>query len=121
MTAVWPAVIDAVCADNQMLGAALADARPVELREHELVVAFAKEDRFNQRQAALPEHRTIVEGALRGLAGRPLKVLFELRDLEPEDGAAVQQPASEDEIVARFVTEFDAEEIVSDPDKEGEA
>jgi hypothetical protein len=124
MSAVWPAVLDAVCADNQMLGAALSDARPVELRDNELVVAFAPEDRFNQRQAALPEHRAVVEGAVRGLAGRPLRVLFELRDLEPDDEPVPQAPPpSEDEIVARFVTEFDAEEIVPDPDddKEGEA
>jgi DNA polymerase III subunit gamma/tau len=122
MTAVWPAVLDAVCADNQMLGAVLSDARPVELRDSELVVAFAPEDRFNQRQAALPEHRAVVEGAVRGLAGRPLRVLFELRELGPDDDPAPQAPPpSEDEIVARFVTEFDAEEIVPDPDdKEGE-
>jgi hypothetical protein len=51
-------------------------------------------------------------------------VKFELRDLEPEDdAAAAPAPPSEDELVARFVTEFDAEEIVPDPDesKEGEA
>jgi hypothetical protein len=123
MAAIWPAVRDAVCAENQMVGIAISDARPVELRENELVVAFAREDRFNQRQAALPEHRAIVEDAVRGLAGRPLRVSFELRDLEPEDAEAVARPPSEDEIVARFVTEFDAEEIVPDPDddKEGEA
>ena len=59
----------------------------------------------------------------RGLAGRPLRVSFELRDLDPEDAEAVARPPSEDEIVERFVTEFDAEEIVPDPDdeKEGEA
>jgi len=123
MAAIWPAVRDAVCAENQMVGIAISDARPVELRENELVVAFAREDRFNQRQAALPEHRAIVEDAVRGLAGRPLRVSFELRDLDPEDAETVARPPSEDEIVARFVTEFDAEEIVPDPDdeKEGEA
>jgi len=123
MAAIWPAVRDAVCAENQMVGIAISDARPVELRENELVVAFAREDRFNQRQAALPEHRAIVEDAVRGLAGRPLRVSFELRDLDPEGAEAVAGPPSEDEIVARFVTEFDAEEIVPDPDddKEGEA
>jgi hypothetical protein len=46
---------------------------------------------------------------------------FELRDLG--DGAAVvDRPQSEDELLARLVTEFDAEEIVPDPDQErGEA
>ena len=119
MTAVWSAVVDAICADNALLGAALSEARPVELRDGELVVAFAPEDRFNQRIAASTEHRRAVEDAVRGMAGRPLKVAFELRELEDEDAA----PPSEDEIVARFVTEFDAEEIVPGPDdeKEGEA
>jgi hypothetical protein len=69
------------------------------------------------------EHRAVVEAALRGLAGRQLRVSYELRDLEPEDAKAAAPPPSEDEIVARFVTEFDAQEIVPDPDddKEGEA
>ena len=93
MAAIWPAVRDAVCAENQMVGIAISDARPVELRENELVVAFAREDRFNQRQAALPEHRAIVEDAVRGLAGRALRVSFELRDLDPENAEAVAETA----------------------------
>jgi DNA polymerase III subunit gamma/tau len=123
LTAVWPAVLDAVCADNQLVGAALADARPVDLREHELVVAFDRAETFNRRMVDTAEHRAVVEAALRGLAGRQLRVSFELRDLEPEDAEAGAPPPSEDEIVARFVTEFDAREIVPEPDddKEGEA
>jgi DNA polymerase-3 subunit gamma/tau len=123
MTALWPAVRDAVCADNQLVGAALAEARPVDLRDHELVVAFDRAEAFSRRMVDTLEHRAVVEAALRGLAGRPLKVSFELRDLEPEEAEAAAPPPSEDEIVARFVTEFDAQEIVPDPDddKEGES
>jgi DNA polymerase-3 subunit gamma/tau len=123
LAGLWPAVRDAVCSDNQLVGAALSDARPVELRDHELVVAFAPADSFNRRIADTAEHRGVVEKAVRGLTGTPLRVQYELRDLGPADDAAEQAPPSEDEIVARFVTEFDAEEIVPDPDpsKEGEA
>jgi hypothetical protein len=66
------------------------------------------------------EHRAVVEAAVRGLAGRPLKVAFELRELAADEGPT---PPSEDEIVARLVTEFDAEEILPGPDdeKEGDA
>ena len=122
LTSVWPAVLDAVCADNQLLGAALSEARPVELHDDELVVAFAEGDAFNRRIADTPEHRATVEQAVRGLCGRPLRLRFELRDLGPPADDA-PEPPSEDEIVARFVTEFDAEEIVPGPDddKEGEA
>jgi DNA polymerase III subunit gamma/tau len=123
MAALWPAVRDAVCADNQLVGAALAEARPVDLRDHELVVAFDRAEAFSRRMVDTAEHRAVVEAAVRGLAGRPLKVTFELRDLEPEEVEAPAPPPSEDEIVARFVTEFDAQEIVPEPDddKEGEA
>jgi DNA polymerase-3 subunit gamma/tau len=123
MTALWPAVRDAVCADNQLVGAALAEARPVDLRDHELVVAFDHAEAFNRRMVDTAEHRAVVEAAVRGLAGRPLKVSFELRELEPIEAEAQAPPPSEDEIVARFVTEFDAQEIVPEPedDKEGEA
>jgi hypothetical protein len=119
---VWPAVLDAVCADNQLIGAALSDARPVDLRDHELVVAFDHAETFNRRMVDTAEHRAVVEAALRGLAGRPLRVSYELRELEPEDAAAAAAPPSEDEIVARFVSEFDAQEIVPEPDddKEGD-
>jgi DNA polymerase III subunit tau-like protein len=120
---VWPDVLDAVCGDNQLVGAALSDARPVDLRDHELVVAFDHAGAFNRRMVDTAEHRAVVEEALRGLAGRPLRVSYELRDLEPEAAEAAARPPSEDEIVARFVTEFDAQEIVPEPDenKEGEA
>jgi DNA polymerase III subunit gamma/tau len=116
LTAVWPAVLDAVCADNQLVGAALAEARPVDLRDHELVVAFDRAETFNRRMVDTAEHRAVVEAALRGLAGRQLRVSYELRDLEPEDAAAAAAPPSEDEIVASFVREFDAQEIVPEPD-----
>jgi len=116
-------VLDAVRADNQLLGASLAEAAPVELRGHEVVVAFPSEQAFQRRMLDTPERRAVVESALRGLAGRQIRVQYELRELDPEVAEVVAQPPSEDEIVARFVTEFDAEEIVPDPDdeKEGEA
>jgi hypothetical protein len=88
-----------------------------------LVVAFDHAERFKCRTVDTSEHRGVVEGAVRSLTGAPLQVRFELRELQPEDGGAAEPEApSEDELVARFVTEFDAEEIVPDPDdsKEGE-
>ena len=73
------------------------------------LVAFAEHDTFN-RKADGREHRATVDDALRGLAGSSLRVVFELRELE--DRAPRPEPPSEDELVARFKTEFDAEEIV---------
>jgi DNA polymerase III subunit gamma/tau len=107
----WPAVLDAVRVDNGLLAACLAEAHPVEVRGREVVVAFAEHDTFNRRMADGREHRAAVDEALRDLAGSALRVVFELRELEQ---TAAVQPPSEDELVARFKTEFDAEEIVSD-------
>jgi DNA polymerase III subunit gamma/tau len=115
----WPAVLDAVRADNGLLAACLAEAHPVEVRGSEVVVAFAEHDTFNRKMADGREHRATVDDALRGLAGSALRVVFELRELEERSEA---KPPSEDELVARFKTEFDAEEIVPDdpqPDEPG--
>jgi DNA polymerase III subunit gamma/tau len=115
----WPAVLDAVRADNGLLAACLAEAHPVEVRGREVIVAFAEHDTFNRRMADGREHRAAVDDALRGLAGSALRVVYELRELDERSEA---QPPSEDELVARFKTEFDAEEIVPDdpqPDEPG--
>ncbi|HEX6698687.1 MAG TPA: hypothetical protein VF080_17890, partial [Solirubrobacteraceae bacterium] len=115
----WPAVLDAVRADNGLLAACLAEAHPVEVRGSEVIVAFAEHDAFNRKMADGREHRATVDDALRDLAGSSLRVVFELRELEERSEV---KPPSEDELVARFKTEFDAEEIVPDdpqPDEPG--
>jgi DNA polymerase III subunit gamma/tau len=109
----WPAVLTAIRADNQLLGAALSEARPVELRGSDLVVAFSHEDAFNRRIA--DSHRPALEEAVRSVSGGPLRVCFELREA-PAEERAPEPPPSDDELVARFMAEFDAEEIVPDPD-----
>jgi DNA polymerase-3 subunit gamma/tau len=117
----WPAVLDALRADNGMLAACLGEAHPVELRGDEVVVAFAEHDTFNRRMADGREHRAAIDAALRDLAGSPLRVVFELRDpSELANGEPETQPPSEDELVARFKTEFDAEEIVPDDDPQSD-
>ena len=109
----WPAVLDSLRADKGALAASLSEAQPVELRGKQLVVAFHEDDGFNRRMADHPGDRSAVEEALRHLAGAELKVAYEHRDLGNDDHV---QPPSEDELVARFKAEFDAEEIVADDD-----
>jgi DNA polymerase III subunit gamma/tau len=121
VAALWPSVLDAVRSENGLLGACLSEARPVELRGRELVVAFAEHDGFNRRLADGPAHRTAIEAAVRDLAGGPVRVAFELRDLG-DAGTSADGPQSEDELLARLKTEFDAEEILPDHhDSRGEA
>ena len=108
LIAVWPAVLDSIRADNMVLATALAHGRPVELDGRELVVAFGEDDAFKRRKAEA-EVRAIGE-AVRTVAGAPVRLRFEVRDLREHDGEAVA-PATDDELVARLVSEFDAEEI----------
>jgi DNA polymerase-3 subunit gamma/tau len=115
LLAVWPAVLESLRAENMVLATALSSGKPVELDGRELVVAFGEDDAFKRRKAE-SEARAIGE-AVRTVAGAPVRLRFEVRDLRDE--TAVAEPPNEDELVARFVSEFDAEEI--QPGEESEA
>jgi DNA polymerase-3 subunit gamma/tau len=107
----WPAVVEAVRAPNAMLAAAIAAARPVELSGEELLVAFDAEASFMMKKADHPDNRILVASALRELTGRRLRPSYELReDLAAGDGA-LGGSLTEEEWVARFIHELDAEEL----------
>jgi hypothetical protein len=113
-------VLDALRAENGLLAACLGDAHPVELRGIEVVVAFGEDDAFNRKMADGREHRAAIDAALRELAGRDLRVVFELRDLgDLTVPAEIEQP-SDEELVTRFKHAFDAEEIVPDDDDQAD-
>ena len=115
--AVWPAVIDTVKGTNQMLAAALEKARPCELGGDELVLGFDREDSFYRRKAEDQACRSIVSDAIRSLTGRRLTLAYDFRDA---DTPAADAPAtvSEDELIERFKSVFEAEEIVPDDPEE---
>jgi DNA polymerase-3 subunit gamma/tau len=110
----WPAVVEQIKEGNAMLGHALAAAQPVDISEHELVVAFPAGSEFNKRKAEQDEHRRMVADAVRALSGRQLVPRYELRDLE----LAEPETLSDDRLVQHFMSEFDAEEILDDPDQD---
>ena len=105
----WPAVAEAVTAENEMLGTAVGAARPVALDGERLTVAFPPNAAFVKKKAE--QHRELVAQALRGLTGAALAVTYELR----EDAAPVP-PATldEDELIERLRVEFAAQEIFED-------
>jgi DNA polymerase III subunit gamma/tau len=112
----WPAVVDAIRAENGLLGAALEKAQPVEVSDGEATFAFAREESFFKGTAERDEHRQRVAEAVRSFAGTALRPRYELRELaapEPADAPAVAAPTG-DELVDRFVAEFDAEELIDD-------
>jgi hypothetical protein len=121
----WPAVLDAVRGENAMLAAVLAEARPVAIGGEEAAFAFPPGAAFAKRKAESDANRRVVAEALRALGGVALRPRYELRELDPGEAPplAVAEPEptfSGDELVGRFVAEFDAEELIED-DEEGSA
>ena len=116
--ACWPAVVDLVRAENAMLAALLSDARPVAVKERELTLAFPGGAAFLKRKAEQEDYRRVAGEALKAVTGRRLALRYELRDDESEpEGETV---LSGEELVRRFMEEFDAEEVLEDDPEEGE-
>jgi DNA polymerase-3 subunit gamma/tau len=127
LCSMWPAVVGLVRGENALLGALIAEARPVELDGDDLTVAFASSKPFLRKKASVPVNRAAVTEALRAVTGVRFRLSFELRDElgEAQEGGFEHAP-TEEEWIRRFVEEFDAEELhgewngISDVALEGE-
>jgi DNA polymerase-3 subunit gamma/tau len=114
MCALWPAVVELVRGENGLLGAVICEARPVAVDGEDLTLAFASTAQFLKKKAEDPAYRAAVGEALRAVAGGRWRLSYELREeLPAEDGAPARQH-TEEEWVARFMEEFDAEEVTGD-------
>jgi DNA polymerase-3 subunit gamma/tau len=109
--ALWPAVADAVCEQNAMVGALVGQARPTGLEGDVLTVAFPEDAAFSKKKAEA--NRELVTDALRGLTGQAIGVAYELAPT-PE-GAPT--PLSEAELIERLRAEFGAEEVFDQEDE----
>ncbi|HEY1590658.1 MAG TPA: DNA polymerase III subunit gamma/tau [Solirubrobacteraceae bacterium] len=110
----WPAVIDLVRTSNPMLAGALEACRPVAVEDRELTLAFPAGASFLKRKAEQDEHRRVAIDAVKSVTGQRLALKFELRELDADDAASGPEVLSGDELVRRFMEEFDAEEIFDD-------
>jgi DNA polymerase-3 subunit gamma/tau len=116
----WPAVVDLVRADNAMLAGALDAARPVAVAGGELTLAFPSSASFLKRKAEQDDYRRAAADAVRAVTGTRLALRYELRDVTHHEGPVDDQLSGE-ELVRRFIEEFDAEEIVEQQSDPGEA
>jgi DNA polymerase-3 subunit gamma/tau len=118
----WPAVVNVVRDGNAMLAALLADARPVAVGERELTVAFPPGAAFLKRKAEQDDHRRVAAEAFRKVTGQALALRYELREAGgPEDVPSGAPTLSGEELVRRFLEEFDAKELLEDDTDEREA
>ena len=112
----WPAVVDLVRTDNAMLAGALEAARPIAVGERELTLAFPGGASFLKRKAEQDDYRRVAADAVRAVTGHRLALRFELR--EGNGGEEQSDVLSGEELVRRFMEEFDAEEISEDESEE---
>ena len=100
--------------------ALLEGARPVALSGQELTVAFPPNAAFLKRKAEQDDHRRVAVEALKTVTGRKLALRFELRELAPDAAQNGPQVLSGEELVRRFMEEFDAEEILEEDSPQGD-
>jgi DNA polymerase-3 subunit gamma/tau len=102
----WPAALEVLSEDNELLGAALAEARPLSLDDGRLVVAFPPGSEFARKKAEAK--REVVQRAIHGLTGASLVVAFEVND-----NAAPPEPKrlSTDELIESVKRDFGATEV----------
>jgi DNA polymerase-3 subunit gamma/tau len=117
---VWPAVVDSLRAEAPMLASLLEDARPAALADQGLTLAWPESSAFLKRKAEDPANRELIAGAIRAVTGSSLRLAYELRaDHEVVAQATAAEPAlSEEDLVKRFMDEFDAEELPPEPEEQ---
>ncbi|MGO9974229.1 MAG: hypothetical protein ACLP01_15790, partial [Solirubrobacteraceae bacterium] len=91
VAAMWPAVVDMIRGDNQMLASALAGAVPVALNDGALTVQFPAGAAFSKRKAEQEDHRRLISDAVARVTGQKLAPRFELA--EPQTGGTQEGQA----------------------------
>jgi DNA polymerase-3 subunit gamma/tau len=111
VVSVWPAVVDLVRSEHALLGALIEEARPVAVDGEDLTLAFASTAQFLKKKAEDPANRMAVGEALNALTGERWRLSYELREELADGDTGQPEGRTEEEWVARFMREFDAEEI----------
>ena len=111
LDSLWPAVLESVREQHKLLRAFFSEAAPVSVTEDHMTIAFPVTASFNKRKAEEPDNRKILLDTLKALTGRRYSVFFELSEDAPVSGGVDQEDLTEEEIVARLMSELDAEEL----------
>ena len=109
----WPAVVDFVRQGNAMLAATLEAARPASLSDRALTLAFPPGAAFFKRKAEQDDCRRATADAVRSVTGATLTLRYELAEEGPQPADA-EPGLSGEELVRRFMEEFDAEEVLDE-------
>ena len=120
----WPAVLDQVReSGSELLSTVFAAARPVavDVEQAVLEIGFPASAAFNKRKAEAKEARERLADAVKAIVGQRLRPIYVLLEGEEEVAAEVAEPRlSEEELIERLKSEFDAEEFEAADAKEAE-
>jgi len=110
---IWPTVLQKLSETAPALAATFDGARPVSYDEDGLQVGFPAEMTFNKKKADSPERRDTLAAAFAAVTGVGLRPTYVLLDGEapPDTPAPGSEEIDEDELLERFKSEFDAEEV----------
>jgi DNA polymerase-3 subunit gamma/tau len=114
ISGLWPAVIDEVRdSGSELLSTVFAAARPVavDLEHAVITVGFPPSAAFNKRKAEAQDARDRLAEAVRTIAGRRLRPVYVMLEAEEGSGSATAERLSEDQLIERLKSEFDAEEF----------
>jgi len=118
----WPGVLEQMRQSGAgMLSAVVGIAKPVavDAAAGTLTIAFPSGSAFNRRKADDKDNREVVAAAILAVLGEPLRPVYTMLDGDhgPEEGASGPVAAAtsgENDLVERFITEFDAEVVIDD-------
>jgi DNA polymerase-3 subunit gamma/tau len=113
ISGLWPAVIDQMReSGSELLSTVFEAARPiaVDVELAVLEIGFPPSAAFNKRKAEAQEARDRFADALKTIVGERLRPVYVLLEGEDETGSGGEK-LSEDELIERLKSEFDAEEF----------
>lgn len=121
----WKAVVESLREGTPLLAAALDDAVPVPGDDDGLRLVWPEESAFMKRKAEAPANQSALVEAIRAVTGTSLRLAYELRAAGspppalPSAGGAVAPAAlSDEDLVQRFMEEFDAELLPDEPEEQ---
>jgi DNA polymerase III subunit gamma/tau len=124
ISGLWPAVLDQVReSGSELLSTVFAAARPVavDVEQAVLEIGFPASAAFNKRKAEAKEARERLADAVKTIVGQRLRPVYVLLEGEEEVAADVaESQLSEEELIERLKSEFDAEEFEAADAKEAE-
>ncbi|MFO7573283.1 MAG: DNA polymerase III subunit gamma/tau [Gaiellaceae bacterium] len=104
-------IVEAVRERSIPVASLLAEARPTELADGTLTVAFPAGADFHRRQVSEPQNIGILREALYEVTGRKLAVVLEAGEHAEATAATHDEPLSEEGVISLLKDTFDAQEV----------